>query len=144
MTGANPNPALMRISDSTQTIPNPAEDVRGRKVIDAQGEKLGKVTDLLIDDTANHVRFLLVEHGGILGMGATQSFIPVETITEYTDDDVYVNTDRQTVAGAPAYDPEIAADSTFYENTYGYYGYAPFWAGGAPPQDPWYTGTRRM
>lgn len=138
MTDAMQNPSLLRLSDTDRTIANSAEDVRGRKVIDSGGEQLGKITDLLIDDTASHVRFLVVEHGGILGIGASQSFIPVETITEYNDDEVYVGTDLQTVAGAPEYDPQIAMPQSFYENTYGYYGYSPFWAPGAGPQAPWY------
>lgn len=34
--------------------------------------------DLLIDDQEHKVRFLLVEHGGFIGLGETKSFIPVD------------------------------------------------------------------
>lgn len=143
MTSAMENPALIRLSETDQTIPNPAEDVRGRKVVDTAEEDLGKISDLLIDDTASHVRFLVVQHGGILGFGASESFLPVETITGYSEDEVYVNADRQTVAGAPVYDPDLGLPPRFYENTYGYYGFEPFWAPGAAPREPWYGENQR-
>lgn len=144
MSDAIPNPTLLPISDTDRTIPNTAEDVRGRKVIDTDGEDLGKVSDLLVDDTASHVRFLVVEHGGILGIGASRSYLPVEMITSYSDKEVFVNTDRRAVAGAPNYDPEIGPPEQFYENTYGYYGYPPFWLPGRAPEEPWYGDDRRI
>jgi hypothetical protein len=54
-------------------------------VRDAHGEDLGKVDDLLVDAGEGKVRFIRVESGGVLGTGATPSFI----------------------AEAPHYDPEI-------------------------------------
>lgn len=120
-------PTMIRLSDTDRTIPNPDEDIRGRKVVDRDGERLGKVSDLLIDDSAMRARFLIVEHGGILGIGATQSFIPVEAVTSIDTDDVQVNTDVQTVAGAPVYDPEITVHPEYYEQVYGYYGVTPYW-----------------
>ena len=57
---------------------------------DRDGETLGKVADLLIDSEHGKVRFLVVEHGGVLGFGAKSSFIPIDAITRITDDVVYV------------------------------------------------------
>jgi PRC-barrel domain len=48
------------------------------------------VEDLLIDDRERKVRFLLVEHGGFLGLGETKSFIPVNAITRITDTHVHI------------------------------------------------------
>ncbi|MEO7126551.1 MAG: PRC-barrel domain-containing protein [Nakamurella sp.] len=132
MTTANAGrePTLMKLSDTDREIVNPEEDVRNKTVIDVDGSKLGKVTDLLVDDGGNHVRFMLVEHGGILGFGATESYIPVDTITEVTVDEVRVNTNLEKVAGIPEYDPDIETKPGLYENTYGYYGVTPFWDSG--------------
>lgn len=134
-----PVPAMIRLSDTDLTIPDRDEDIRGRAVIDRDGEKLGKVTDLLVDDAARHARFLIVQHGGILGIGATQSFIPVEAVTHISTEDVHVDTDLRSVAGAPGYDPDIAVEPKYYEDVYGYYGVTPYWMIGTdPPADPWY------
>lgn len=136
MTTSEPMPAMIRLSDTDWTITDAADDVRGREVVDSSGEKLGKVADLLVDDGVRQVRFLLVEHGGILGLGATQSFIPAESVTEVGAERVVVNANAQAVAGAPKYDPDIGADIDFYANVYGYYGFSPFWAPGfVPPRD---------
>jgi sporulation protein YlmC with PRC-barrel domain len=132
---------MIKLGDTDRTIPNPDEDIRGRKVVDRNGEQLGKVTDLLIDDAAMRARFLIVEHGGILGIGATQSFIPVEAVTSIEEEGVQVATDLQTVAGAPVYDPEIALEPQYYENVYGYYGVTPYWTVG--PDSREYPGYER-
>lgn len=123
-------PALLRLTETDRTIPNPDEDVRGRKVTDSDGEELGKIGDLLVDDTARQVRFLVVQHGGILGIGASEVFIPVDAITDITDDEVFVDTSREKISNAPQYDPEIGTETDFYQDVYGYYGVTPFWAPG--------------
>ena len=139
---------LVRLSDTELTVADPAEDVRGRMVVDKDGEKVGEVDDLLVDDREHHVRFLRVSSGGFLGLGATKSLIPVEAITQISDTTVYVNQTRQHIAGAPPYDPDLIhedmaegayADTGYYSGLYGYYGYPPYWAPGyVPPLYPYY------
>lgn len=128
---------LSKLSDTGQTVADPAEDIRGRKVKDKGGEDIGRVDDLLIDDHDHKVRFLRVEHGGILGFGATASFIPVDAISRITDDDVQISQARRHVADAPGYDPDLADATGYYGDLYGYYGYTPFWGVGyVPPGFP--------
>src|SRR5665811_1389583 len=113
---------LSRLGATGQTVADPAEDIRGRRVKDKDGDDIGKVADLLIDDQDRKVRFLRVEHGGILGFGATASFIPVDAISRITDDDVYITQPSQHVADAPGYDPDLEDEMDYYGNIYGYYG----------------------
>jgi sporulation protein YlmC with PRC-barrel domain len=120
---------LVRLSQSGHTVTNPPQDVRGRTVKDRNGDDVGKVDDLLIDDQAHQVRMLRVTHGGILGFGASASFIPVEAITKITKDTVHINRLSVDVANAPPYDPELQDQTDYYGSMYGYYGYPPF--GGA-------------
>lgn len=75
---------LSKLSDTGQTVANVSVDLRGRKVKDKDGNDVGLVGDMLIDEREHKVRFLLVEHGGFLGFGEEQSFIPVEAITQIT------------------------------------------------------------
>lgn len=134
-----PAATLLQLSDTGQTVADPAEDVRGRTVLDKKGEELGKVDALFVDDREYKVRFLRVASGGFLGLGETTVLVPVDAITRITDDAVHIDTTREHVAGAPAYTPELADDYTYYGGLYSHYGYAPFWgAGYMYPSYPFY------
>ncbi|WP_199516618.1 PRC-barrel domain-containing protein [Nucisporomicrobium flavum] len=133
----NHAPQLLKLSDTDLIIANPSEDIRGRTARDVNGEKIGKIEDLLIDTDDNQVRMLRVEHGGILGFGATPSFVPVEAISRITDDDVHLRQAGAKVAEGPRYDPELTGETEFYGQVYGYYGYPPFGTPGAASTMPY-------
>ena len=124
------NDTLMKLSDMGETIKLGDEDIRRYSVKDRDGNGIGKVHDLLVDPRGNTVRFLVVESGGFLGMGETKSFIPVDAITRITKDDVHIDQSRERVAGAPPYDPELVTTRTYHQDSYGYYGYTPYWVAG--------------
>jgi sporulation protein YlmC with PRC-barrel domain len=117
---------LIRLTDTDLELGDPAEDVRGRSVVDRSGEKVGKVEGLVIDQEERQVRFLEVGSGGVLGLGKTMQLVPVEAISSITDDVVQLSPERAHLAGAPAYDPELV-ESTYYEDVYRYYDYPPYW-----------------
>jgi len=121
---------LSKLSDIGQTVTPSGEDIRGRTVKDKDGKGLGTVHDLLVDNQEHKVRFLLVEHGGFLGLGQTKSFIRVDAITEITADEVFINHTREHVAGAPPYDPDIVDEMAYPAGIYDYYGYTPYWGAG--------------
>jgi len=98
---------LLRLSDTELTIANPAEDIRDRTVVDRDGEDIGEVEDLLIDEPEKRVRLLEIASGGFLGLGKTKFLLPVEAITRISNDKVYVNQTRQYIADAPHYDPDL-------------------------------------
>ena len=129
---------LVKLSDSNRTVANPDEDVRGRKVVDRNGDDLGTVDDLMIDDRELKVRFLRIASGGFLGIGETHFMLPVDAITRITDDEVHVDQTRERIAGAPRYDPQLM-DDHHWTDVYGYYGYAPYWGPGyVYPPYPYY------
>ncbi|SDS89036.1 PRC-barrel domain-containing protein [Actinoplanes derwentensis] len=133
---AEPVGTLTPLSDTGQIIANPDQDVRGRSVVDSDGEKIGTVADLLVDTAGNHVRFLRVEHGGILGFGAASSFVPVEAIREVNDDEVFVASSKEHIAGGPRYDPEFVDHRAYYEDVYGHYQQTPGAQSGYLPAFP--------
>ena len=142
MTNAN-QATLMKLGDSDLTVADPAEDVRGRKVLDANGDEVGDVEDLMVDDREIKVRFLQVGTGGFLGIGETKFLVPVDAITSIDGDHVHIDQSREHVAGAPTYEPDMSFDDTYYNSLYGYWGYAPYWGMGyAYPAYPYYA-TRR-
>lgn len=123
---------LTRLGDSDLTVANEAEDVRGRKVIDRNGDETGSVDSLLIDEPERKVRFLEVGSGGFLGLGKKQVLVPVDAVTRIDDDHVYIDRGREEVAAGPDYDPELtpAPDRPYYEDVYVHYGYLPYWGAG--------------
>jgi sporulation protein YlmC with PRC-barrel domain len=121
---------LYTLGDFGQTVAGSADDVRGRAVKDRNGDDIGTVADLLIDDQAHRVRFLLVEHGGFLGFGRTKTLIPVDAITKISEDEVLLDQSRERIAAAPGYDPALVDDRPYHSSIFGYYGYAPFWGVG--------------
>ncbi|TDD66191.1 PRC-barrel domain containing protein [Jiangella aurantiaca] len=128
---------LVHISDSGLAVPAD-DDVRGREVVDRNGDEVGTVDDLVIDPDEKKVRFLQVGSGGFLGLGEKKQLIPVDAIVKI-DEKVHIAQDRGHVAGAPAYDPDLVPAREYYEELYGYYGYPPFWAAGyAYPPYPFY------
>ena len=124
------NAILYTLGDRGQTVDGSANDVRGREVKDKNGDGIGKVTDLLIDDRELKVRFLVVEHGGFRGFGETMTLMPVDAITKITEDAVFVNQSRERVASAPGYDPHLVDDRSYHSIVYSHYGYAPYWGAG--------------
>jgi sporulation protein YlmC with PRC-barrel domain len=130
--------SLRTIGDDHLITNDPAEDVRGRTVLDNAGKDIGHVDDLLVDDREHKVRFLRVAAGGFLGLGEAKFLIPVDAITRVDDKAVHVDQTRDHVAGGPRYDP-TPMDEPYLNQIYGHYGYGPFWgAGYMYPMFPYY------
>lgn len=130
---------LVKLSESTERISSTDEDIRGRRVLDRDGEDLGTVKDLLIDDDESKVRFVEVASGGFLGIGQEKVFVPVDAIISISDDEVRIDQTREHVSGAPVYDPELVLVRENYGGILDYYGVGPFWAPGYQyPSYPYY------
>lgn len=133
------NSTLVKLGDTGRTVADPAEDIRGRDVIDRDGRDIGKVDALMIDEDEGKVRFLQVKGGGFLGIGDQTVLIPVDAITRIDEDRVHVDHTREHVAGGPTYDPDLAEEPAYWEDASSYYGYGPYWgAGYAYPAYPFY------
>ncbi|MES2094189.1 MAG: PRC-barrel domain-containing protein [Actinomycetota bacterium] len=126
MTSAERN-KLVRLKDTDETIAATDSDIRGRRVLDKDGNNLGTVDALLIDEHEQKVRFVEVATGGFLGMGKSKSLIPVEAITRIDYQEVHLNLTTDTVAGSPGYDPALVEDPGVFHDSYGYYGFLPYW-----------------
>lgn len=130
---------LVRLSDTTLTVADPDADVRGRTVVDADGEEIGHVDDLFIDEEEKKVRFLRVASGGVLGIGAQHFLVPVEAVARVEDDNVHISRNRDRLRDVPTYDPELSDNADYYASLYGWWGYAPYWGAAyafAPPPPP--------
>lgn len=119
--------ALVRLQDSQLTLAEEAEDVRGRKVVDCNGEDAGRVDGLLVDEKERLPRFLEVALAGSSALITTLRLVPVETIARIAPDSVHIATDRLMVAQGPMYEPGLDHEHLYVAATYGYYDCPPFW-----------------
>ncbi len=131
--------SIVKLGDSDLMLAEREEDVRGRTAIDRDGEKIGEVKSLLIDDEAAKVRLLELDSGGFLGLGGETRLVPVDAVTGLGEDTVYVDATREHVHASPVYDPKLVDEETYFGAVYDYYGYTPHWAVGyAYPAYPHY------
>jgi sporulation protein YlmC with PRC-barrel domain len=132
------NVRLVKVGDMGLTVADPADDIRGRKVVDRNGEEIGEIDSLFIDEEERHVRFLEVASGGFLGIGESKFLMPIDAITRIEDEVVHVDQTRERVAAGPRYDPELVELPSWLDY-YGYYGYGPYWGPGyIYPPYPYY------
>ena len=104
---------LVRLGDSDFVPANPENDVRGKYVYDAQGQRVGGVEDLYIDRKEREVRFLEVGAGGFLGIGEKRFLVPVEEVVEVAEDRVTIEPGRTEEVDGPApFDTKVAPPPT--------------------------------
>ncbi|HZB10600.1 MAG TPA: PRC-barrel domain-containing protein [Rubrobacter sp.] len=104
---------LIRLGDSDFVSANPEDDLRGKVVYDAQGQRIGSVSDLYIDRQDREVRYLEVGAGGFLGIGEKNYQVPVEAVTEVAADRVTIEPDRtEKVDGSVPFDTKVAPPPT--------------------------------
>ncbi len=131
MTTATMTASLVRLGkESNLQLSDPAEDIRGRKVLDKAGTEIAQIEDLLLDEREKKVRFLMVGSGGhgVAKIGKKKSLIPVDAITAIDAKAVTVDQSGEQIIGAPEYDPEIiVVPEEYWDSVYGWYGYYPFW-----------------
>jgi sporulation protein YlmC with PRC-barrel domain len=106
---------LIRLGDSGFVSANPEDDLCGKAVYDAEGQRIGSVSDLYIDRQEREVRFLEVGAGGFLGMGEKHFLVPVEAVVEVADDRVTIEPGRtEKVDGLAPFDTKVAPPPTDY------------------------------
>ena len=92
---------LIRLGDSDLVPANPEDDLRGKAVYDAERQRIGGVNDLYIDRKEREVHFLEVGAGGFLRIGEKRFLVPVEAVTQVTQDRVTIEPQRtQKVEGS--------------------------------------------
>ena len=129
---------LERLSQTGLMLADPKQDIRGHTVLDQEGEKVGKVDDLLVDDERK-VRLLEVGSGGFLSLGREQTLVPVDAIAYITEDQVQLIQTREHIGNSPHYSPEVVSNEEFYRRIYAHFGYEPYWSVGyLSPVYPYY------
>ena len=83
-----------------------SSQITGMTVTNPQGEKLGKIDDILIDPNAA-VKYAILSHGGLLGIGDKLIPIPWKSLKLGKDKSTLViNADKAAMEKAPSFDPK--------------------------------------
>ncbi len=102
-----------------------ASKVIGTSVYASNGDKIGKVEDVMLDKTTNKIMFGVVSFGGFLGMGEKFHPIPWANLTYDENQDGYVVPfSKEQLERAPAHsiDELVAADGAAARDaSYSYY-----------------------
>lgn len=120
----------MQTNYSTPTL-RPASILNGAAVENLEGEKLGKVEELMIDPSNGRIAYAVLSFGGILGFGEKLFAVPWDALFVDTKNEVVVlDIDKQTLKKAPAFDKDNWPDTNdhgWLVDVYSYYGYRPYW-----------------
>lgn len=103
--GQTAEPVLRLLSELGATVDHTETDVRGLRVEDENGEAVGTVTDLVVDDVEKSGHFLVAVRGGFLGLGTRHTYSPVQAVARDTENAVRLAHPRSHIMSAPAYAP---------------------------------------
>jgi len=103
----------------------------GDKVVNRQGENLGKIEDLMIDPEQGRVGYAVLSFGGFMGMGDKLFAVPMQALKLSRADKWFVlDVDKERLKNAPGFDknnwPDIS-DRSFGTTVYSYYNTKPYW-----------------
>ena len=109
-----------------------ADTLAGDKVVNARGEDLGTIEDIMIDVQRGRVAYAVMSCGGFLGMGEKLFAIPWNALTLDADRHCFVlDADRARFEKAPGFDkghwPSMA-DNSWATQVHDFYGVRPYWS----------------
>lgn len=102
-----------------------SDRVEGTTVYNRQGDKLGHISNFMVDKRSGQVRYAVLSFGGFLGMGNDHYPLPWSMLSYDTDKGGYVvDLAKETLDDAPRHLPDERPD---YDDAYGrsvfqYYG----------------------
>ena len=120
--GANDRPGPRVMASST---------LEGDDVVNRQGEKLGKIEEIMLDVPTGRIAYAVLASGGFLGIGDKLFAIPWRSLTLDPENKCFIldiATDR--LEQAPGFDKDhwpSMADETWAQALHTYYRVRPYW-----------------
>ncbi|MGF6602371.1 sporulation protein YlmC with PRC-barrel domain [Paraburkholderia sp. GAS448] len=109
-----------------------AATLDGNKVMSADGEHVGKISDIMLDVRSGRIAYAVLSEGGFLGMGSNLHAIPWSALTLDTDKKCfYVDISAQRLKDDPGFDKDhwpSMADAKWAATTHSYYNRQPYWS----------------
>ncbi len=108
-----------------------SSSLTGDTVVDAAGEKLGTIDDLMIDTDRGSVAYAVLSVGGLFGMGDKLFAIPWSALRVDTNEkQLVLNINKDKLENAPGFDkdnwPDFA-DQSWGSKVHSHYGTKPSW-----------------
>jgi hypothetical protein len=105
--------------------------LRDNKVVNPQGEDLGKIEEFLIDQQAGRVAYAILSFGGVMGIKDKLFTVPWNAMDLNTDRHAFVlNVDNGRLKDAPGFDknnwPDVTAPD-WGERVHAFYNQQPYW-----------------
>ena len=120
MKGDGPGPEVMA-----------ADTLEGDTVVNQSGDKLGEITDIMIDVPSGRVAYAVLSCGGFMGIGEKLFAIPWGALTlDATQKQFVLNIAKEKLKDAPGFDKDhwpSMADSTWATQVHDYYGQRSYW-----------------
>jgi len=109
-----------------------ADTLTGDDVRNGANEKLGEVTDIMIDVPTGRVAYAVMSVGGVLGVGAKLFAIPWSAMQLDTQNKCFrLNVAKERFDEAPGFDKDhwpTMADQRWAEDVHRFYGARPYWS----------------
>jgi sporulation protein YlmC with PRC-barrel domain len=108
-----------------------AGTIIGNKVVNPKGENIGKINEIMLDLDHGTISYAVLQFGGVMGMGDKLFAIPWQALEIDGDKKRFIlRVDKKVLDKAEGFDQDNwpdAADYKWLAETYGYYGYDPYW-----------------
>jgi sporulation protein YlmC with PRC-barrel domain len=113
--------------DSARTQVLSAGSLIGTAVVNAAGESLGSIEEIMLHTDTGDVAYAVLSFGGFLGIGDKLFAVPWEALTiDGTSERIVLDIDRERLENAPGFDKDnwpLTADDSWMSEVHGYYGY---------------------
>jgi sporulation protein YlmC with PRC-barrel domain len=108
---------LVKLDEFDGELEDPWQEVKGRKVVDKNGDEVGTVEELYIWEGPSTVHLIKVS-------GEERSFlIPVHAVTNADEEAVVLETARDKVMQSPEFESEDVPDPETRRAAHDFYGY---------------------
>lgn len=97
-----------------------AEKLKGMDVVSQEGEDIGKINKINIDQQSGEVKFVTISKGGILGIGAEEIAVPLSAF-DFRDEKAKLKVDHSKLDNVPQ-QTAGTTDSDYLRNLETHYG----------------------
>ena len=120
-----------------------ASTIKGDKVVNAAGDNIGKIEELMIDLDNGRVAYSVLSFGGFLGLGDKLFAIPWQALKLRLHEHAFLlDIPKDVLEKAEGFDKNNwPLSREELSRTYTYYGYQPYWQTGAPKETGMLRGT---
>jgi sporulation protein YlmC with PRC-barrel domain len=112
-------------------MPVKASSIIGTDVINAKGDNLGEIKEVVIDPETGRVAYAVVAFGGFLHMGEKLFAIPFSEFKfDHENNKYLLNVTKARLEKAPGFDADawpLMTDEKWNRDIYKYYDSSPFW-----------------